>query len=408
MPRKKRQNVPYHRKRQRTPAKPLLTNENTTIAQSCLNDEFEETLNTSNELCDHVEEQCIDTECTTTVHVHVDPFTQLKKKVLEFVDMPFVCNPNCENIQIVQLYPSAENVSVKLNITINSDYSAKIYVHRIELDQDHDLWIGLPKIYDSLSNIQSLLAKLISYSVCTGNHEQEFIDLTPVGSAIEHHSKSTPCHGYREGDFGAVKELLSYSSTVRNVKCALLVQGNRCSPCSHLRRILICRKNRLDEKRKKSDGDSAPNYLSKNFRHCNMSREELIGKIFQQKEKINNLQDEIGRVQRQFQKDVANSGVTLNTCQSMEMKDAMAVCTDEMEKAFPDANSYQRLFWCEQFKSINVNSSKGMRWHPMILRWCLYLRQKSNTAYDALRDSGFITLPSTRTLFDYSHYTKSG
>jgi hypothetical protein len=74
-------------------------------------------------------------------------FTQLKKKVLEFVDMPFVCNPNCENIQIVQLYPSAENVSVKLNITINSDYSAKIYVHRIELDQDHDLWIGLPKIY---------------------------------------------------------------------------------------------------------------------------------------------------------------------------------------------------------------------------------------------------------------------
>jgi hypothetical protein len=50
-------------------------------------------------------------------------------------------------------------------------------------------------------------------------------------------------------------------------------------------------------------------------------------------------------VQRQFQKDVANSGVTLNTCQSMEMKDAMAVCTDEMEKAFPDANSYQRLFW---------------------------------------------------------------
>jgi hypothetical protein len=56
--------------------------------------------------------------------------------------------------------------------------------------------------------------KAFSISSVTGNHEQEFIDLTPVGSAIEHHSKSTPCHGYREGDFGAVKELLSYSSTV--------------------------------------------------------------------------------------------------------------------------------------------------------------------------------------------------
>lgn len=116
------------------------------------------------------------------------PLYRIEKKVLQFVDMPYVCNPNCENIQIVQLHPSAENVSVKLNITINSDFSAKIYVHRIELDQDHDLWIGLPKMYDSLSNIQSLLAKLTSYSICTGNHEQEFIDLTPVGSAIEHHS----------------------------------------------------------------------------------------------------------------------------------------------------------------------------------------------------------------------------
>jgi hypothetical protein len=26
-------------------------------------------------------------------------------------------------------------------------------------------------------------------------------------------TKSTPWHGYREGDFGAVKELLSYSSS---------------------------------------------------------------------------------------------------------------------------------------------------------------------------------------------------
>ena len=139
-----------------------LTNENTTIAKNCLD---EETLNTTNELCDYintdhayiqsdckntsiadysldnelgtsddieydpVEEQCIDIECTTTVHVHVDPFTELKK-VLELVDIAHA-------IQIVKIFKlfnfTAENVSVKLNITINSDYSAKIYIHRIEL-----------------------------------------------------------------------------------------------------------------------------------------------------------------------------------------------------------------------------------------------------------------------------------
>lgn len=117
MPRKKRQNVPYHRKRHRTPAKQnigvadhdhALTNENT-IAENCLYDEFDETLDNKLDTSDDIEnvlvleEQYIDIECTTTVYV--DPFTELKKKVLQFVDMPYVCNPNCENIQNCSTVP---------------------------------------------------------------------------------------------------------------------------------------------------------------------------------------------------------------------------------------------------------------------------------------------------------------
>ncbi|KAK6165467.1 hypothetical protein SNE40_022391 [Patella caerulea] len=48
-----------------------------------------------------------------------------------------------------------------------------------------------------------------------------------------------------------------------------------------------------------------------------------------------------------------------------------------------------------------------MRWHPMIIKWCLYMRNKSRKAYDTLRNTGFIALPSTRTLFDYSHILPS-
>ena len=130
-----------------------------------------------------------------------------------------------------------------------------------------------------------------------------------------------------------------------------------------------------------------------------MSRDQLIEKLSQQKEKISSLQNEVYRTQHQFQREMASKGVTLDACQSMEIKDVMAACTSEMEKAFPNANSYQRLFWMEQLKSINSRSSKGMRWHPMILRWCLYLRQKSSAAYDALRETGFVTLPSSRNPF---------
>lgn len=43
----------------------------------------------------------------------------------------------------------------------------------------------------------------------------------------------------------------------------------------------------------------------------------------------------------------------------------------------------------------------------MIIRWCLYIRSKSAEAYNSMRDTGFIKLPSAKTLFDYSHFTKS-
>ena len=50
----------------------------------------------------------------------------------------------------------------------------------------------------------------------------------------------------------------------------------------------------------------------------------------------------------------------------------------------------------------------GMRWHPLMIRWCLYLRHLSSKAYDTLRESGCIHLPSQRTLRDYSHCVDSG
>ena len=49
-------------------------------------------------------------------------------------------------------------------------------------------------------------------------------------------------------------------------------------------------------------------------------------------------------------------------------------------------------------------SGQGMRWHPLIIKWCLYLRQQSSKAYEVLRDSG---LPSQHTLRDYSNCVKA-
>ena len=45
-----------------------------------------------------------------------------------------------------------------------------------------------------------------------------------------------------------------------------------------------------------------------------------------------------------------------------------------------------------------------MRWHPLVIRFALNLRYLSGTAYQAVLQSGMISLPSERTLSDYTHW----
>ena len=46
-----------------------------------------------------------------------------------------------------------------------------------------------------------------------------------------------------------------------------------------------------------------------------------------------------------------------------------------------------------------------MKWHPFMIRWCLYLRHHSNKVYEVLQDAGLF-LPSQRTLHDYTYCIK--
>lgn len=69
--------------------------------------------------------------------------------------------------------------------------------------------------------------------------------------------------------------------------------------------------------------------------------------------------------------------------------------------------NFSSIFWQQQFKAASLNSPKGMRWHPAIIRWFLYLHHKSSGCYSTLRNSGVLHLPSERTLRDYHHIAPS-
>ena len=39
-------------------------------------------------------------------------------------------------------------------------------------------------------------------------------------------------------------------------------------------------------------------------------------------------------------------------------------------------DSFLSIFWQQQLESSAVKMSKNMRWHPLMIRWCLSLRHK--------------------------------
>ena len=44
-------------------------------------------------------------------------------------------------------------------------------------------------------------------------------------------------------------------------------------------------------------------------------------------------------------------------------------------KDLPD-NSFQCIFWEQQLQAAKQKDSCSMRWHPLMIRWCLYLQHK--------------------------------
>lgn len=60
-----------------------------------------------------------------------------------------------------------------------------------------------------------------------------------------------------------------------------------------------------------------------------------------------------------------------------------------------DITPFMKLFW-EPQKKLFSSSSKSVRYHPMIIRFCLSLAAKSPSCYEELRNSKVLILPSQR------------
>ena len=112
----------------------------------------------------------------------------------------------------------------------------------------------------------------------------------------------------------------------------------------------------------------------------------------EERAKTSKLKQQIDRMER----EIRCAGVTLDDQLSGDLDKIM---TDNNGKVSP----FMQLFWTHQKNAL----AKGVsQYHPMIIRFCLSLASKSASAYEELRNSKILTLPSRRTLRDYKNAIK--
>ena len=113
----------------------------------------------------------------------------------------------------------------------------------------------------------------------------------------------------------------------------------------------------------------------------------------------------IERLKAKLSSVIEKRGVPLDSTTTSDLSQIMAEEESEALKGI-QPGTFQYIFWQQQ-KEAAAKDSRGMRWHPVMIKWALFLKHQSSTAYETIRQSGCIHLPSQRTLRDYSQCVKS-
>ena len=192
----------------------------------------------------------------------------------------------------------------------------------------------------------------------------------------------------------------TYGRTVRTSDCELLcTHPKRCKSCvihrSNLR-VAKCRQQHKNSDRIAHDS------------HCNirfLSEHEISQRLESAKNQKNVLREKVKRLEQEkrAQKLIAKEGVTLTRNDENDINSILADA--DITTAFEE-DSFQSIFWEQQKKYNSLKTKNQMRWHPLIIRFALSLRCASSAAYRTVSSSGLLSLPSERTLRDYTHWCK--
>lgn len=283
------------------------------------------------------------------------------------------------------------------------DLTWRVFIHCIEVKKA--TCVPLKNLKDQL-NDEGLAKKIFQIltfvNVCPGHRDQHFVEFLNYkhGKIV---SKDNNTVAFLDTSASVVLNGEMYSQTVRSSSCQLLTHGTKYFSCTAYRDTLRVLYNRW--KRRKSRSPSKQTNPCSRTPFSNLSTPERKQRFSQVRARLKASQTKIKRLQEKIREATTTSGKAVDSDLHHELKQIMDDNNQKILEEYGE-DSFQSLFWKEQYNALKKGGPTAMRWHPMMTRWCLHIKFLSSAAYNAVRSVGFISLPSERTLRDYTRWIK--
>ena len=160
-------------------------------------------------------------------------------------------------------------------------------------------------------------------------------------------------------------------STIRHVNCLFQLtapSNSRCSACKTYQDNVLC--TSLNRLLKQSDNEkSVTEYNSHaNFHYLNtpekMESLKNLSKMVRIKDK------ETQALRCRLGKIVTANGVIVNDGVHQDLLNIVNLHGNQQPT---NSNTFASIFWNQQFKAATLKDRRQMKWHPAMIRWCLYL-----------------------------------
>lgn len=309
--------------------------------------------------------------------VPLELLLEVKTKLESFLPRNLIAIANRDGISVCVISPH-NNMSIQRNVVFYPNGGVELFVHRQSMCVNQFLCHADPPVPLESDSVNYFVGRAITIvnkvrdmEICSGFDVEKY---KPVWS-------NCPFGKIDENPYDESR----YIETLRSTSCKRLVNSRkwRCSECSKLFHPLRRRLN--------SSAVEDPHTKTNNQY---LSEVQKLKKLQDQRRELNNTKKQLARLREKMQELLEKQGVQVDPAMSDDL-------TNILKDG--DLSPAQSIFLQEQIKASQKKNMVGVRWHPTMIRLALALHLTSPAAYELLRDTGMVKLPTSRTLFDYSH-----